>query len=149
MKIVVFHFKFQWNVLPRAQLTIPVCQYWVDNKLGTEPATSHYPNQWWLFTDVRMRRLASVNWWCINLVLVGMYSLWQNVDRNAAIWYTFYYRVMAWRRTGDKPFFLNQWCPCLMKHILGFNILIIHGFGIYKNVVIKVKFDKQDSITAV
>ena len=46
IKIVVFWWKFRWNLFPRVQLTI--FQLWFREWLGASQETSHYLNQWWL-----------------------------------------------------------------------------------------------------
>ena len=46
MKMYEFQLKFHWSILLRVQLTI--FQHWFRLWLGTNQATSHYLNQWWL-----------------------------------------------------------------------------------------------------
>ena len=46
MKMFKFLLRFHWSLFPRVQLTI--FQHWFRFWLGTDQATSHYLNQWWL-----------------------------------------------------------------------------------------------------
>ena len=46
MKIYEFQSKFHWSLFSRVQLTI--FQHWFRQWLGTDQATTHYLNQWWL-----------------------------------------------------------------------------------------------------
>ena len=44
MRIVVFGFKFHWNMIPMVQLK---SHHWFRWWSGTDQATNHYLNQWW------------------------------------------------------------------------------------------------------
>ena len=46
MKMLKFRLKFNWSLFLRVQLTI--VHHWFRRWLGTDQATSHYLNQWWL-----------------------------------------------------------------------------------------------------
>ena len=46
MKIYEFRLKYHWSLLLKVQLII--IQHRFSQWLGTDKATSHYPNQWWL-----------------------------------------------------------------------------------------------------
>ena len=45
-KMYEFHLRFHWSLFPRFQSTI--FHHWFRQWLGTNQATSHYLNQWWL-----------------------------------------------------------------------------------------------------
>ena len=47
MKMIQFQWKFHWSLFLRVQLTI--FQHLFRQWLGTDQATSHYQNHWWLF----------------------------------------------------------------------------------------------------
>ena len=76
-KIIMFLFKFLWNVFPRFQSTI--CHHWFKFRLGITLFTSQYLNQWWTkITDAYMHHLASICWnknTCLHVTIVGLLNI--------------------------------------------------------------------------
>ena len=58
LKMYEFWLIFHWSLFLRVQLTI--IQHWFRQWLGTNQATSHYLNQWWL--DYRLICVARPQW---------------------------------------------------------------------------------------
>ena len=56
LEIVVFWWKFHWNLFPSVKWTL--LQHWCRSWLGAWPAPSHYLNQCWLnlMTNIRVTR---------------------------------------------------------------------------------------------
>ena len=46
MKMYEFRFRIHWSLFLKLKLTI--FQHWFASWFATDPAISHYPNQWWL-----------------------------------------------------------------------------------------------------
>ena len=76
MKILEFWLKFHWSLFLRVQLTIS--QHWVRKWLGSDQATSHYLNQWWLdsqciYASLGLNKLAHYRPWRIICAVFSQY----------------------------------------------------------------------------
>ena len=104
MKIAAFWFKFHWNMLARAQLTI--IQHCFRQWLGTEHATSHYLNQCWprLVPHICVSRAQGVN----SLRPSDAY-IYASVNQPSLV------QTMACRLTGSKPLYETMLKYCYLE----------------------------------
>ena len=78
MKMFEFRLKFHWSLFLRVQLTI--FQHWFRWWLGTDQATSHYLNQWWLdyrriYASLGLNELSTGSYLFMLLVMISMISI--------------------------------------------------------------------------
>ena len=91
MKMLKFWIKFHWSLFIRVQLTIS--QHWLRWRLGTDQATSHYLNQWWIdyrriYASLGLNELMSSHylnqcWFIVNCTLRNRFQ--SNLNQNKTV----------------------------------------------------------------